>query len=523
MTTSSYKELDVKPVEFIQWGILSGEEWKNYAVLEVCKPCPKSMSDDMTGTVYDSRMGEQRDLVPCTTCGKTRMVCPGHFGVITLPFPVYNKEFTPIIIKLLQCVCSRCSRPRLSPFHMEMLGFMRQQGFTRLKAIAEKCNKSFKVCPWDDCGEPLIYYSLPVKKRGEHGTIYYTVEALSPKGEGKTIKREEFSSADAYGVLSKISFEDLRTLGFNEDLLNNPQYVKPEFLTSESQIHVHQFRAESMIYTHIPVLPPAARPFIQADDSIKNDDLTDGYNDLVKAIILYNSFNVNIDKKNTVSTRRGKVKTKSDVERDIIDLVYALTNNKDEKNKAPNNNKARRSVVYRLIGKDGRIQQNVGGKRTNYSARTVIIGGGIRLRDDQFGVPRDIAEIESKPIFVGPWNIKECQELVSNGKVNYVTRKRIIPGFGPTSNKTVLTKLPDNGKDFILRNGDIIGRHLQDGDVVFVNRQPTLRPESMIAFRVKVVEGMAFQLPLWATKSFNADFDGGHPKLTEFWFIANLI
>lgn len=493
-------------IERIQWSTLSSEQWRAYSVVNVTKPTPKEFSTEVenrANTPYDPLMGEQRGK--CGTCFKSSMECPGHFGNIILPIHVYNKVFTIMTIKLLQCICPRCARLRIIPDHMRMLGLLGCKGFSRLKAIAEKCNKSFKVCPWEDCREPLIYFSLPVKKKGEHGVIYYTV---GTNGTAKgNVKREEYSATDAYDVFSRISDEDLELIGFNDSLLSNILYKNPNFLPSEQYSHAHQFRPESMIYTDIPVLPPISRAYIQDEDGIKDDDITTKYNELLKSINLYKTFeespNKTGEKKSTVSTRRGRVKTKADVERDIMEHVWTLTNNKDEKGKSNNVTKAYRSIVCRLIYKDGRIQQNVGGKRTNYSARTVIIGGGIRLKNDELGVPRDIAEIESKPIFVGPWNIEEVQSLVANKKANYVIR--ITDGEVIKIN---LAQKSDKGAGYIIQYGDTVGRHLQDGDIVFFNRQPTLRIESMMAFRVKIVEGLSFMLGLAWTKGFNADFDG---------------
>lgn len=487
-------------IEHIQWGTLTSEQWRAYAVVNVTKPTPKEYTTDVenrANTPYDPLMGEQRELAKCATCFKTSMECPGHFGIITLPFPVYNRVFTMMVIKLLQCICPHCARLRIIPDHLKILGLLKHKGFARLKAIAEKCNKSFKVCPWEDCREPLIYFSIPIKKKGEHGVIYYTVDT------GSHAKREQYSATDAYNVFSRISDDNLKLIGFNNELLTHANYSRPDFLPNEYFSHAHQFRPESMIYTDIPVLPPISRSYINDEDGVKDDDITTKYNELIKAINLYKTFTVTDDKKSTVSTRRGRVKTRADIEKEIMEHVWTLANNKDEKNKSTNVNKAYRSIVCRLIDKEGRIQQNIGGKRTNYSARTVIIGGGVRLKDDELGVPQDIAETESKPVFVGPWNIEEVQQLVNQRKANYV--KRMVDGI------LVVTKLGHRRVDtpFELKYGDTVGRHLRDGDIVFLNRQPTLRIESMIAFRAKIIEGLSFMLGLAWTRGFNADFDGG--------------
>ena len=54
-----------------------------------------------------------------------------------------------------------------------------------------------------------------------------------------------------------------------------------------------------------------------------------------------------------------------------------------------------------------------------------------------------------------------------------------------------------------------VGRHLNDGDWVLVNRQPTLHKCSLLAHRVRVNRGQRVIRFHYANcKSYNADFDG---------------
>ena len=56
--------------------------------------------------------------------------------------------------------------------------------------------------------------------------------------------------------------------------------------------------------------------------------------------------------------------------------------------------------------------------------------------------------------------------------------------------------------------GDVVHRHLQEGDYVVLNRQPTLHSASMQAMRIKIGHDKTLKFNLAITKSFNADFDG---------------
>ena len=60
----------------------------------------------------------------------------------------------------------------------------------------------------------------------------------------------------------------------------------------------------------------------------------------------------------------------------------------------------------------------------------------------------------------------------------------------------------------VLEEGDIVERHLMDGDIGQFNRQPTLHRMSMMAHKVRVMKGNTFRLNVYVCKPYNADFDG---------------
>ena len=101
-------------------------------------------------------------------------------------------------------------------------------------------------------------------------------------------------------------------------------------------------------------------------------------------------------------------------------------------------------------------------------------------------------------------------------------------------NKAFLTKLVQNGPDvwpgakilerqngqsitlryldrksIVLEDGDIVHRHMMDGDAILFNRQPTLHRMSMMCHIAKIMkQGDTFRMNVADTKPYNADFDG---------------
>ena len=59
-----------------------------------------------------------------------------------------------------------------------------------------------------------------------------------------------------------------------------------------------------------------------------------------------------------------------------------------------------------------------------------------------------------------------------------------------------------------LNNGDIVHRHMMDGDAILFNRQPTLHRMSMMCHIARVMyQGETFRMNVGCTKPYNADFD----------------
>lgn len=66
-------------------------------------------------------------------------------------------------------------------------------------------------------------------------------------------------------------------------------------------------------------------------------------------------------------------------------------------------------------------------------------------------------------------------------------------------------------REQIARNlavGDVVERHLLDGDIVLFNRQPSLHKMSIMAHRAKILPGRTFRFNECVCAPYNADFDG---------------
>jgi DNA-directed RNA polymerase beta' subunit len=177
------------------------------------------------------------------------------------------------------------------------------------------------------------------------------------------------------------------------------------------------------------------------------------------------------------------------------------------------------SLVTSLGKKEGRIRHDLMGKRVGASARTVIVGDA-DLSICELGVPAAFAATLGYPMAVldvktGRVNdiglqethLDECRRLVRSGE-NWercvIRGLEVVRASIPSSNYTnIVNRLASQ-----LSVGDIVYRGLRDGDVVILNRQPTLHRNGFTAHVVRIFQDNVFRLPQNVTEQFNADFDG---------------
>ena len=486
-------------IKSVVYGILTEEQIKKLAVVKVTKPSSQGNSDKSVqkqdkknrkrDTPYDPRMGCLENGILCETCKNNNKDCPGHFGYIELPIPVYNKIFIHYILKILQCVCHVCARPRINEKHVHISNLARQKGNKKLTSFAKRCKKVV-TCPWEDCGAPMqFYYFNKIHMR----------RFVDCKNKHNDV---EFKAGEALNIFMRISNETLLLLGFNENLSKSNVFTDGS--EGSSQQHVHQFRPESMIITNLIVIPPVARPYVVRDGQEHDDDLTDKYNSIIKICIkLQEDDKMKISSIAVSKGRKRNSKLKEEerkkIEEELQLHIWTLMNNKDEKSKLNSGGRPHKGLFERLQGKEGIIQANIGGKRADFSARSVIMGGGVFLRMNEVGVPEATAKELTIPETVNHLNKEYLQNLVNEGKVNRIIRGKDIKR---------LNLLPDKGYGYPIMIGDKVERQLQDGDPFPFNRQPTLKLEGFLAFRVKIIPGYAYRLSLCWTSSFNADYDG---------------
>ena len=496
--------MSCQEIDHIQFGVLSSDDILKISVCEL-------NSTKLVGpnSVYDQRMGILELNETCPTCHQNSKNCVGHFGHIHLHVPVLHPLYHRLILSILKCICFKCSRLLLSEEKLVLNNLYKPSSSNRFNTIVKHMDK-IDVCSHCDSLQPKYIFSTTEKH------IYMIF-----KINGETTRIQMFEN-EIYKVFSNIIPNDINLLGLNKDL----------------------FHPKNLIINVLPVLPPVSRPYVMAEGITCDDDLTLQYLEIIKA-------NIHIGNHRTTEFKKQK----------FIQIlkfrIRSLFDNSSEKQKV-SNGRPLKGIKKRLTGKEGIIRNNLMGKRVDKSARSVI-GPDPTLCVDEIGVPNDIANTLSYPIQVNEYNIKEIMNCIEKDEINFVIRSnsdnentRINMKYGTNilgtkllygdiiyrkgKYKMMITKENDkflveendivyrNGiplsnircnkkKSFSLKIGDIVERKLKDGDILLLNRQPTLHRGSMIAQKVRILPGKTIRLNLAVTSSFNADFDGDEMNL----------
>lgn len=491
----SYDTDKIRPIERIEFSILGNEEIKNMSALGkdnagIEIPDLYDNLEPKRGGLIDPRLGTTDSNIDCATCRLNSTYCVGHFGHIDLEEPVFHVGYLPFVKKILSCICLKCSKLLVYKNEEEIAEMLRLKSGKQRMSEIKNLVKNVTYCQKSNygCGTPvskireerkktalsiILYAETEVKAMGDEGEI--------KAGDKKKI-RQILTPEIVYDILKNISDTDCLILGMD------PKRCRPEM----------------MIHKVLGVPPVAIRPSAKADftaSATLEDGLTHKLADIVKA-------NERV-KKHKETLNENSMKYSQD---HVMLLQYNVATYFDNESLAlPKSEKKGtpiKSLSSRQKGKEGRIRGNLMGKRTEYSGRTVITSDPT-IDINQLRVPIKIAMNLTYPEVVTPENIKHLEKLVRNGREIYPGANFVFPISSLLPGQRVLPKDLRANKDQIeLRYGDVVERHLVDGDIVLFNRQPTLHKQSMMGHRIKVINNPdlnTFGVSVAVTTPYNAD------------------
>jgi len=475
---------EIEPVVGIQICVFSPDEIERRSVVEVTNSGTYEGNEPKIGGLFDPRMGVLDNGKECRSCGQTNHKCPGHFGHFRLARPVYYIQFLPFIQNVLSCVCIRCSKLLVDKKFRKH--FLKRKGEARWRDVLT-ASKEIKRCGQeteDGCGarQPTRYIREGIARIVAEWDSIDSVPAEGQehtgKGQGQGQGQKQSQPLEVEFVLRlfrRILDEDVDFMGLSR------YWCRPDW----------------MICTVLPIPPPQVRPSVIQDNNQRSeDDLTHKLAEIIKTNNTY------------LQPRIQANAAKSVIDEWTNVLQYHIATLVDNQipgvaPSAQRNGRPLKSIQQRLGSKEGRIRYNIQGKRVEFSARSVITPDP-NISIAELGVPEKIAMNLTRPERVTEFNRQKLYKFVQNGPNVFPGAKTIRRGL----DGRIVSLRHVNTKDVVLHYGDIVNRHLMDGDIVLFNRQPTLHRMSMMAHKVKVLKYKTFRLNVSVTAPYNADFDG---------------
>ncbi|RWS26622.1 DNA-directed RNA polymerase I subunit RPA1-like protein [Leptotrombidium deliense] len=541
--------------------IYGSDEIKRLSVLEITNPKTfDALGHPTQFGLCDTAFGPigKNDL--CSTCGGNFIDCTGHYGHISLPVP------------LLKISCFHCHRLLFSPISLEIvlcqwkaieLGLdylvdeikdistmllneefsdvtiMREYVAGKLKErideeLAIVGNKAVKMqvrnvvekqCTLlkDLITGKLIKASKNCfhcsnKKRGMDIVNNSSIVMKASKGARKSLQ-EPGSLQD--GPLSDVTESNLTMDGNTfytasdarnhlRELWKNERDALQTIFSVLKSVSSEEYPTDVFFFDSILVSPNKFRPLMfMGGKQFENPRTT-----LLQSIMIHK-----ITVANLLKSVKDESLSKENKVAEVTKLHYAwqrlqLLCNRlydSELDKLPE--KRPPGVKQIIEKKEGLFRKHMMGKRVNYAARSVILPDPY-IMVDEVGIPLVFAQKLTYPQPVTWWNREQMKQAILNGPSVYPGATTVIMGDGTCirlkpndiNQRNAIANMIGTSKEHRVKT---VNRHLITGDVLLLNRQPTLHKPSMMAHRARILTGeKTMRLHYANCKSYNADFDG---------------
>lgn len=508
-----------KKIKELQFGVLTHQDIVKQSVVEITSrnvydigSTPGAKRTLTAHGPLDPRLGTSSKTGFCSQCNEDLKNCNGHFGHVRLALPAFHIGYFKKIIEILHIVCKECSqllldentkRKHLRAVRRPDLDSLRKDVLCR--KIADEAKKT-KSCPY--CGT----INGAIRKVPSHPikVIHIKYHAFATSNAKNKVKPDQMvqweksfeearhASADVEKNVKR-AVEDMTPLRALNIFKRIPS-TDVELLGMDP----HRGRPEMFIWQYVPAPPVAIRPSVAQEAASTEDDITNKLGDIV---------HINNVLKASLQNGQPLHKVIDIWEFLQVQIAMYIDGNLPGLGRDSSYGRPLRGFNQRLKGKQGRFRGNLSGKRVDFSGRTVI-SPDPNLSVEEVAVPLRVAKNMTYPEQVTRYNIDKLRDRVRNGKkthpgANFIVKKngrRLVLEFLARVNK-----LENAAQE--LQVGDIVERHLEDGDIALFNRQPSLHKLSILSHRVKIRPWRTFRLNECVCNPYNADFDGDEMNL----------
>jgi DNA-directed RNA polymerase beta' subunit len=416
----------------------------------------------------------------CKTCRCTN-TCPGHYGRIRLSRPMFQpasllNKWTPRLLRLVCFMCAKCL------VNQDTTRTMQNRKPSVLFGSVDKL-KVVKECP--GCGSKQPKYS--VVDRSISVTWSPGFEFSCPEEEEWC--RRPFTAARCLQLARRA----------DNDLLK-------KYTGVDAPLH------DALVIQSILIPPVQIRPSTVVKGQKQDNDLTTIINKIVKRNNVLRKIDEGGRAETVAATRCYN---------QLCGFIFSFISKDVSSTPLPTMGRGRQTaakgkvgLAQMIEGKEGLFRKSLCGKRTNSGARTVILPDPT-LDLNEVRMPEDFAVILSKPITVGNDNYEDLQDRVRVGEgVLGGVESVVKQGSGDTISLRSLSREDREEVAKGLVNGDVVHRHLKDGDWICLGRQPSLHKYNMIGVKILIKRktdpnySLAWEFNPGLCKAKNADFDG---------------
>ncbi|KAI3501223.1 hypothetical protein L1887_29087 [Cichorium endivia] len=430
-------------------GVLTGIRFKVLSEEDAEKASVKEIV--VANEVTDPALGFPNPASQCHTCGaKDYRTCEGHIGLIKFPFTILHPYFLPEVAQILNKICPGCKN--LKKDRAKNLASLIQ-----IPKICKYCDRGFR-----DVYPPMKF---KVSTKDVFGKTAIIAESSRKLISGKSLP------PDYWDFVPNDPQQDESLSAGNRRVLTHAQVyqilkdVNPSFLKGS-------LGKKNKIFLQSFPLTPNCHRVAEFGQNLTFDERTRAYRKMI-----------------------GFRGTANELSACVIECIK-LSKIRAEKPSFRINTNANDDNPSKMHGLKY-IKEVSLGKRTDFCFRMVCVGDPY-IKLDEIGVPHDIAETML---------VSEQLNSLNWEKINASCGLRILQR-GETFIRRRGGLVPVRYGDH-LRIGDTVYRPLHDGDIVLINRPPSIHSHSLIALRVKV-------LPIDCVLSINplicsplrGDFDG---------------
>ncbi|XP_034545146.1 DNA-directed RNA polymerase I subunit RPA1 [Notolabrus celidotus] len=572
----------------VPWRRLDGMSFGMYSAEEIRKLSVKNITSsrflDAVGNVapnslYDLALGPADNKEVCSTCCQDFNSCPGHFGHVELPLPVYNPLLFDKLYLLIRGSCLSChvlTCPRgaihLLVNQLKLLDHGAMQEVYQADQVLNQHLEENPKATGDEIEKVLREFTntviegsttgsqntKPIKhlvdKKNSLITDFWRIHMKIRKcphcrGGRFTLRREHNSKLT-------VTLPSAPKTGDNtdEDLMTGKRvyltastarehtnklwakegvFLKCLFPGLEGEV-VSQDRENGfypdVFFLELLAVPPCRyRPINRLGDQMFTNGQTVNMQAVMKDCESIRKLLALMAGENTTPEEEAPEHTDQTFLAGIpgqtltdklyniwvrlqthVNIVFDSDMDKLMTEKYP-------GIRQILEKKDGLFRKHMMGKRVDYAARSVICPD-MYIETNEIGIPMVFATKLTYPQPVTPWNVKELRQAVINGPnvhpgasmvVNEDGRKTILSPANLAQREAVAKQLltPCPGPHKMPMK--IVNRHIKNGDVLLLNRQPTLHRPSIQAHCARILPGeKVLRLHYANCKAYNADFDG---------------